>query len=74
MAAVQDETACDSFTASVSFDASQIGTIFQWGVLADLTGSPNTWVVVTEVPMETQTSAIEASLSPMGNFGRITGW
>jgi 1,4-alpha-glucan branching enzyme len=49
MAAARDETGCDAFTASVSFDAGQIGTIFQWGVVADLTGSSNTWVVVTEV-------------------------
>ncbi|HEY6417992.1 MAG TPA: alpha-amylase family glycosyl hydrolase [Candidatus Binataceae bacterium] len=52
MAASQDETGCDAFTASVSFDASQIGTIFQWGVVADIVGAPNTWVVVTEVPDE----------------------
>ena len=52
MAASQDETGCDAFTASVSFDASQIGTAFQWGVVADIAGAPNTWVVVTEVPDE----------------------
>ena len=52
MAPSQDETGCDAFTASVSFDASQIGTTFQWGVMADIAGAPNTWVVVTEVPDE----------------------
>ena len=52
MAPAQDETGCDAFAASVSFDAGQIGTIFQWGVVADIAGAPNTWVVVTEVPDE----------------------
>jgi len=52
MAAAQDETGCDAFTASVWLDASLIGTVFQWGVVADLTDSPNTWVMVTEVPDE----------------------
>jgi 1,4-alpha-glucan branching enzyme len=45
-----DGTGCDAFSASVSFDASQVGTTFQWGVFADLAGSPNSWVVVTEDP------------------------
>jgi 1,4-alpha-glucan branching enzyme len=52
MAASQDETGCDAFSATVSFDASQIGTTFQWGVSADIVGAPNTWVVVTETPDE----------------------
>ena len=30
MAAAQDETGCDAYAASVSLDASQIGTTFQW--------------------------------------------
>ena len=46
----QGETGCDAFSASVSLDASQAGTTFQWGVMADVAGAPNTWVVVTEVP------------------------
>ena len=50
MAASADGTGCDAFTTSVSFDAGQTGTVFEWGVLADLAGAPNTWVVVTEVP------------------------
>ena len=50
MAAAQDETGCDAFTASVSLDASQVGSTFQWGVIADLAGAQNSWVVVTEVP------------------------
>jgi 1,4-alpha-glucan branching enzyme len=50
MTAAQDQTGCDAFSASVSFDASQAGTTFQWGVVADIAGAPNTWVVVTEVP------------------------
>ncbi len=52
MALSQDETGCDAFTVSVSFDAAQSGTIFQWGVLADLAQSMSTWVVATEVPDE----------------------
>lgn len=52
MAASQDETGCDAFKASVSFDAALAGTVFNWGVLADITGAPDTWVVVTEVPDE----------------------
>ncbi|MGO9991373.1 MAG: alpha-amylase family glycosyl hydrolase [Steroidobacteraceae bacterium] len=52
MAASQDETGCDAFSASVSFDAGQAGTLFQWGVVADIEGAPNTWVVVTEVADE----------------------
>ena len=47
-----DETGCDAFRASVSFGAGQAGTVFQWGVFADIVGAPNTWVVVTEVPDE----------------------
>jgi 1,4-alpha-glucan branching enzyme len=50
MVAAQDETGCDTFSASVSLDASQVGTTLQWGVIADLVGAQNSWVVVTEVP------------------------
>jgi 1,4-alpha-glucan branching enzyme len=49
MTASQDETGCPAFNASVSFDASDKGTIFLWGVIADIAGAPNTWIVVTEV-------------------------
>jgi 1,4-alpha-glucan branching enzyme len=52
MTAAQDETGCDAFTARVSFDAAQAGTVFQWGVIADVPGGPNTWAIVTEVPDE----------------------
>jgi len=52
MAASQDGTGCDTFSASVSFDTAQEGTTFQWGVVADIPGAPNTWAVVTEVPDE----------------------
>ena len=52
MAPAQDETRCDAFTATVSFDASQAGVSFQWGVIADIANAPNTWVIVTEVPDE----------------------
>src|SRR5258708_921258 len=50
MAASQDETGCDAFNASVLFDAAQVGTVFNWGVLADVDGAANTWVLATEVP------------------------
>jgi 1,4-alpha-glucan branching enzyme len=46
----KDWTGCEAFSATVFFDASQVGTTFQWGVFADLPGSPNSWVIVTEVP------------------------
>ena len=39
MTASQDETGGDAFNASVSFEASQIGTVFQWGVVADIAGA-----------------------------------
>jgi 1,4-alpha-glucan branching enzyme len=52
MAASQDATGCDAFEASVPFDAGQTGTTFQWGVLADIEGAPDTWVVATETPDE----------------------
>jgi 1,4-alpha-glucan branching enzyme len=52
MVGAPDETGCDAFRASVSLDAAQTGTAFQWGVIADIAGAPNSWVVVTEVPDE----------------------
>jgi 1,4-alpha-glucan branching enzyme len=52
MVTSQDETGCDAFNASVSFDSAQTGTTFEWGVIANLAGAPNTWVIVTEVPDE----------------------
>jgi 1,4-alpha-glucan branching enzyme len=52
MTAEQDETGCDAFSAGVSFDATETGTIFEWGVVADIVGAPNTWVVATEVADE----------------------
>jgi 1,4-alpha-glucan branching enzyme len=58
MPPLRDGTDCDAFSASVSLDASQVGTTFQWGVVADLPGSPNSWVIVTEVsdPDSSQTT------------------
>jgi 1,4-alpha-glucan branching enzyme len=50
MTTTQDETGCTAFKARVSLDAAETGTIFQWGVIADLAGAPNTWVIVTEGP------------------------
>ncbi len=55
MTALQGETGCDAFSASILFDASEVGKTFQWGVTADIVGAPNTWVVVTEVPDENST-------------------
>jgi 1,4-alpha-glucan branching enzyme len=52
MTASVDESGCDVFSASVSFGAGQAGTVFQWGVFADIAGAPDTWVIVTEVPDE----------------------
>jgi len=52
MVASRAETGCDAFNADASFDAIQTGSSFQWGVVADVAGAPNTWVVVTEVPDE----------------------
>lgn len=52
MVASQDETGCDAFNANVSFDSALTGSIFRWGVIADIAGAPNSWVVVTEVPDE----------------------
>jgi 1,4-alpha-glucan branching enzyme len=60
MAASQDETGCDAFTASVSFDGAQAGTIFMWGVVADLTDAPNTWVVATEVADENSNQRVRS--------------
>jgi 1,4-alpha-glucan branching enzyme len=50
MPASHDGTGCDAFSATVTFDAAQSGTVFNWGVIADIAGAPNTWVIVTEVP------------------------
>src|SRR5262249_6452842 len=44
-----DETGCAAFSASVSFDPAQVGTTFEWGVLADLAPASNTWAIATEV-------------------------
>jgi len=60
-----DETGCDSFSATVMFDSSQAGTVFQWGVMADMAGSPNTWVVATEVADENSDQRVRSfTLSP----------
>jgi 1,4-alpha-glucan branching enzyme len=50
MTASLDEAGCDAFSASVALDAIQIGTTFAWGVMANLAGAPNSWVIVTETP------------------------
>jgi 1,4-alpha-glucan branching enzyme len=55
MALSPDWTGCDAFTASVSLDDTQVGAVFQWGVIADIASAPNTWVVPTEVPDQNST-------------------
>ena len=50
MAASTDETGCPAFVAGVQLDDSQVGAAFHWGVMADTPGTPNRWIVVTEVP------------------------
>jgi len=52
MAVTLDETGCDAFTVDVLFDAASVGSAFNWGVVADFNGAPNTWVIATEVPDE----------------------
>ncbi|HKE20777.1 MAG TPA: alpha-amylase family glycosyl hydrolase [Bryobacteraceae bacterium] len=56
MALAADGTGCDAFSATVAMDATQVGTTFHWGVIADLPGSPNAWAIVTEThdPNSTQ--------------------
>jgi 1,4-alpha-glucan branching enzyme len=58
MAASSDGTGCDAFSANIALDSAQVGTSFEWGVMADLAGSPNTWAIVTEVsdPNSSQTT------------------
>jgi hypothetical protein len=36
MTVSQDETGCAAFNANVSFDASETGAIFRWGVINHL--------------------------------------
>jgi 1,4-alpha-glucan branching enzyme len=54
----QDETGCAAFKASVALNLNenqpnaQSEMTFQWGVIADIAGAPNSWVVVTEVADE----------------------
>src|SRR4051794_17849426 len=45
-----DETGCPAFQATVSLDEAQKGFVFHWGVIADSPGTPNRWVIVTEIP------------------------
>jgi len=66
MAASQDETGCDAFQASVSFDASQAGATFKWGVVADMAGAPNTWVVATETPDENSDQRVRSFVLAAG--------
>ncbi|MGO9258300.1 MAG: alpha-amylase family glycosyl hydrolase [Bryobacteraceae bacterium] len=66
MAESQDETGCDAFEASVPFDASQAGTTFQWGVLADMEGAPDTWVVATETPDENSDQQVRSFVLAAG--------
>lgn len=60
MTPIQDEAGCDAFTAAVSLDASQAGTVFSWGVIADLAEAPNSWVIATEVPDENSSQQVRS--------------
>jgi 1,4-alpha-glucan branching enzyme len=73
MTAAPDETGCDAFTASVQLDASQAGGTFQWGVVADMVGAPNSWVVVTEVPDENSYQRYRSFVLPASD-GRQDYW
>ncbi len=46
----QDETGCAAFRATILLDEAQKGSAFRWGVVADTPGTPNRWVIPTEVP------------------------
>jgi 1,4-alpha-glucan branching enzyme len=50
MVELPDESGCPAFQATVSLDAAQQGWLFRWGVMADTPGTPNRWVIATEVP------------------------
>src|SRR6476661_6406016 len=46
----RDESGCPAFQAVVLLDAAQEGILFRWGVMADTPGTPNRWVIATELP------------------------
>jgi len=77
MAAAADGTGCDAFSATVALDATQVGTTFQWGVIADLPGSPNAWAIVTETPDPNSTqltrSFMLSSAGGVENYWFATG-
>jgi 1,4-alpha-glucan branching enzyme len=50
MTELRDESGCPAFEAAVSLDAAQQGRLFRWGVMADTPGTPNRWVIATEIP------------------------
>jgi 1,4-alpha-glucan branching enzyme len=49
MTASLDIFGCDAFSTVVSFDSSQLGASFQWGVIADVAHATDSWVIATEV-------------------------
>ena len=49
MTAITGEDGCPAFSASISLDISQKGTIFNWGVLIDGPGTKNSWGINMEV-------------------------
>ena len=67
MTASPDETGCDAFEASISFDASETGTTFRWGVIGDIVGAPNSWVVRTEVPDQNSSERFRSFILSAGN-------
>src|SRR5437899_9274919 len=48
MTEIRDETGCPAFTATALLDDAQLGSQFQWGVIADTATTPNRWIIVTE--------------------------
>jgi 1,4-alpha-glucan branching enzyme len=73
MAGGPDETGCDAFRVSVAFDSSQVGREFQWGLVGDLPGAPDSWLIVTEVSDPNSNQRVRSfSLSASG--GRQDYW
>jgi 1,4-alpha-glucan branching enzyme len=56
MAAITGPDGCPAFQATVSIDASQVGTQFNWGVTLDGLAGPNVWGIPMEIgdPNSTQ--------------------
>jgi 1,4-alpha-glucan branching enzyme len=77
MTAFRDETGCAAFRALVSFDSSEVGTTFRWGVIADLVGAADNWVIATEVQEENSSdrtrSFVLTAATAVQNYWFATG-